>query len=76
MTCPLRARSSVDGAALALTDSRSAEEILAIYNGDIGVQSPKVAAFGAVFDEQGRVLLMQREDNRLWGAAWRHGGGR
>ena len=51
---------------LALTDTRSAEEILAIYNGDIGVQSPKVAAFGAVFDEEGRVLLMQREDNRLW----------
>ena len=50
----------------ALTDTRSAEEILAIYNGDIGVQSPKVAAFGAVFDGQGRVLLMQRADNRLW----------
>lgn len=51
---------------LALTDTRSAEEILAIYNGDIGVQSPKVAAFGVLFDAQGRVLLMQREDNRLW----------
>ena len=50
----------------ALTDTRSAEEILAIYNGDIGVQTPKVAAYGALFDAQGRVLLMQRSDNRLW----------
>ena len=50
----------------ALTDTRSADEILAIYNGDIGVQSPKIAAFGAVFDAEGRILLMQRADNRLW----------
>ena len=50
----------------ALTDSRGVEEILAIYNGDIGVQTPKVAAYGALFDAQGRVLLMQRSDNRLW----------
>ena len=50
----------------ALTDSRSVEEILAVYNGDIGVQSPKVAAFGALFDAQGRILLMQRADNRHW----------
>ena len=50
----------------ALTDTRSAAEILAVYNGDIGEQTPKVAAFGAVFDAQGRILLMQRADNRLW----------
>ena len=50
----------------ALTDTRSADEILAIYSGDIGVQSPKIAAFGAVFDAEGRILLMQRADNRLW----------
>ena len=50
----------------ALTDTRSAEEILALYNGDINYQTPKVAAFGALFDAQGRVLLMQRSDNRLW----------
>ena len=51
---------------LALTDTRSVDEILKIYSGDIGVQSPKVGAFGAVFDAQGRVLLIQRSDNRLW----------
>ena len=50
----------------ALTDTRSAEEILAIYNGDINYQTPKVAAFGALFDTQGRILLMQRADNRHW----------
>lgn len=50
----------------ALTDTRSADEVLAIYSGDIGVQSPKIAAFGAVFDAEGRILLMQRADNRLW----------
>ncbi len=50
----------------ALTDTRSIEEILAVYSGDIGVQSPKVAASGALFDAQGRVLLMQRSDNKLW----------
>ncbi|MCY4437582.1 MAG: NUDIX hydrolase N-terminal domain-containing protein [Chloroflexi bacterium] len=51
---------------IALADTRSVDEILKIYNGDIDVQSPKVAAFGAVFDPQGRVLLIQRSDNRLW----------
>ena len=50
----------------ALTDTRSAEEILALYNGDINYQTPKVAAAGALFNEEGRVLLMQRADNRLW----------
>ncbi len=50
----------------ALTDTRAAAEILAVYNGDIDVQTPKVAAFGAVFDPQGRLLLIQRSDNRMW----------
>lgn len=50
----------------ALTDTRSVEEILALYNADINPQTPKVAAFGALFDAQGRILLMQRADNRLW----------
>ncbi len=50
----------------ALTDTRSAAEIEAVYRGDVGVQTPKVAAYGALFDAQGRVLLMQRSDNRLW----------
>ena len=50
----------------ALTDTRSVQEILAVYSGDINYQTPKVAAFGAVFDPQGRVLLIQRSDNRLW----------
>ena len=50
----------------ALTDTRSAEEILEVYNGDINYQTPKVAAAGALFDAQGRVLLMQRSDNKLW----------
>ena len=50
----------------ALTDTRSVEEILALYNSDINYQTPKIAAFGAIFDPQGRVLLIQRSDNRLW----------
>ena len=50
----------------ALTDTRSVEDILALYNSDINYQTPKIAAFGAVFDPQGRVLLIQRSDNRLW----------
>ena len=50
----------------ALTDTRAAAEILAVYSGDISYQTPKVAAFGAVFDPQGRVLLIQRSDNRMW----------
>ncbi|MDE2815347.1 MAG: NUDIX hydrolase N-terminal domain-containing protein [Chloroflexota bacterium] len=51
---------------LGLTDTRTADEILKIYNGDINPQTPKVAAFGALFDAQGRILLMQRADNRHW----------
>ncbi len=50
----------------ALTDTRSVEKILALYNSDINYQTPKIAAFGAIFDPQGRVLLIQRSDNRLW----------
>lgn len=51
---------------LGLTDTRTADEILKIYNGDINPQTPKVAAFGVLFDAQGRILLMQRADNRHW----------
>lgn len=34
---------------------------------EVGHITPKVGAAAAVFDAQGRILLMQRADNNLWG---------
>lgn len=36
------------------------------YLPDVGIVSPKVGCSVAAFDEQGRVALIQRSDNRRW----------
>jgi ADP-ribose pyrophosphatase YjhB (NUDIX family) len=51
---------------LALSDTRTAGEIEQAYRGDMGIRSPLVGVDAAIFDEAGRLLLVQRADNERW----------
>jgi ADP-ribose pyrophosphatase YjhB (NUDIX family) len=51
---------------LSLADTRSAPAIERAYRGDLGMRTPFVAVDAAVFDAEGRILLIQRHDNRRW----------
>ncbi len=44
----------------------SESELKARLNKDLGAVSPKVAASTAIFDEDGRILLMRRTDDGKW----------
>ncbi|MDQ4080078.1 MAG: NUDIX hydrolase N-terminal domain-containing protein [Gemmatimonadota bacterium] len=50
----------------------SPEAVRARLKGEIGCITPKVGADAAIFDEQGRILLVERADDRRWGlpAGW------
>jgi len=41
-------------------------EVLSAFGRDIGYITPKVSVCGAVFDDDGAILLVQRSDNGLW----------
>jgi ADP-ribose pyrophosphatase YjhB (NUDIX family) len=49
-----------------------AETVRARLQGEIGCITPKVGADAAIFDEQGRILLVERADDHRWGlpAGW------
>jgi ADP-ribose pyrophosphatase YjhB (NUDIX family) len=49
-----------------LVDGRGAEEIEATYRGRIDLRTPLAAADAAIFDEAGRMLLVQRADSGEW----------
>lgn len=51
---------------LAVVDRRDATELERAYRGLIGPQTPRVAADAAIFDEAGRLLLVQRTDLPQW----------
>lgn len=51
---------------LSLVDAREVEEIERIFKGDLGIRTPFVGVDGAVFDAEGRLLLIQRKDNGSW----------
>jgi ADP-ribose pyrophosphatase YjhB (NUDIX family) len=48
------------------------ETVRARLQGELGCITPKVGADAAIFDEQGRILLVERADDRHWGlpAGW------
>lgn len=48
------------------------EGVRARLQGEIGCITPKVGADAAIFDDQGRILLVERADDRRWGlpAGW------
>lgn len=47
-------------------------EVRARLQGEIGSITPKVGADAAIFDDEGRILLVERSDDRCWGlpAGW------
>jgi ADP-ribose pyrophosphatase YjhB (NUDIX family) len=50
----------------AIVDTRDADEIARILHEDLTAQTPIVAVDGAVFDDDGRLLLAKRADTGLW----------
>lgn len=57
---------SVAAEILAMADTRPAAQIEQVFRDDLGVRSPLVGVDAAVFDAEGRVLLVQRTDNGRW----------
>jgi ADP-ribose pyrophosphatase YjhB (NUDIX family) len=51
---------------LSMADSRSPGEIERIFRGDLNVRTPFVGVDAAIFDDEGRILLVQRKDNERW----------
>jgi ADP-ribose pyrophosphatase YjhB (NUDIX family) len=47
--------------------SVSEDEIITYLRSELGYITPKVGCNGAVFNDQGHVLLVQRSDNGRWG---------
>jgi hypothetical protein len=51
---------------VAAADARGVDTIEALYRGDLLHLTPYCGGDSAIFDDQGRVLLVQRKDNGLW----------
>jgi ADP-ribose pyrophosphatase YjhB (NUDIX family) len=51
---------------LALADTRDVEAIERAFRGDLSIRTPLVACDAAVFDDQSRILLVQRADSGTW----------
>ena len=49
-----------------LADTRPPEEIRAIFSADLDTKTPLAVVDTAVLDPSGRLLLIQRADDRLW----------
>lgn len=51
---------------LSFADSRTLAEIDQLYRGDLVLRTPFLGADAAIFDETGRILLVQRNDGGHW----------
>ena len=51
---------------LAVADSRSGAEIMREFRGDLSLRTPNFCADAAVFDDTGRLLMVQRADTAEW----------
>ena len=51
---------------LALVDTRSADQLCQVFHEDVEARTPIVCVDGAIFDDDGRVLLVQRADSGQW----------
>lgn len=51
---------------LALAERRPPDEIERLFFDDISLKTPFAVVDSAIFDEQGRMLLIQRADDGLW----------
>jgi ADP-ribose pyrophosphatase YjhB (NUDIX family) len=57
---------SIAAQLLALADPREVEAIERAFRGNLSIRTPLVACDAAVFDEDGRILLVQRADSGTW----------
>jgi ADP-ribose pyrophosphatase YjhB (NUDIX family) len=51
---------------LSMVDARPLDELRRVFHADLGVRTPIVCVEGAIFDEAGRVLVVQRADSGAW----------
>jgi 8-oxo-dGTP pyrophosphatase MutT (NUDIX family) len=51
---------------LSLADTRDAGEIERIFRGDLGLRTPFVGVDAAIFNSEGKILLVQRADTQTW----------
>ncbi|HKP54151.1 MAG TPA: NUDIX hydrolase N-terminal domain-containing protein [Chloroflexia bacterium] len=51
---------------LSIADSHEAQEIERTFRGDLRVRTPFVGVAAAIFDIEGKLLLVQRSDNGQW----------
>ncbi len=51
---------------LSLADTRDAGEIESIFRGDLGLRTPIVGVDAAIFNSEGKILLVQRADTQTW----------
>jgi 8-oxo-dGTP pyrophosphatase MutT (NUDIX family) len=51
---------------LSMSDSRQVSEIEEQFRGDLSIRTPFVGVDAAIFDNEGRLLLIQRKDNGTW----------
>jgi 8-oxo-dGTP pyrophosphatase MutT (NUDIX family) len=51
---------------LGMVEARSLPEIERIFHTDLEMRTPSAVVDTAVFDDAGRLLLIQRADNQLW----------
>lgn len=56
----------IAAAMLGVATGESADAVQAALAGEMGYVTVKVGVAAAVFNEAGRLLLVQRQDNRLW----------
>lgn len=51
---------------LSMSDARQVGEIEEQFRGDLAVRTPFVGADAAIFDSEGKILLIRRKDNGRW----------
>ena len=51
---------------LGMADTRSAADIERIFRGDLSIRTPIVGVCAVVFNDEGKILLVQRSDNGKW----------
>lgn len=51
---------------LSFADARTLADIERLYRGDLALRTPFTGADAAIFDEAGRILLVQRTDSGHW----------
>ena len=51
---------------LSMSDTRHISEIEEQFRGDLAVRTPFVGVDAAIFNDEGKILLVQRKDNGTW----------